>query len=85
MSTIVYILCAATSGGCAVLLLRAFLTTRLRLLMWSAVCFAGLTVNNVLLTLDKTVMAERDLAAWRSGSAMVSVTVLLFALIWEGE
>lgn len=85
MSTIVYILCAVTSAGCAALLLRAYLSTRVRLLMWSAVCFAGLAVNNVFLTLDKTVMAERDLAAWRSGTAMVSMTILLLALIWESE
>jgi hypothetical protein len=85
MSTVVYILCALTSAGCAALLLRAYLSNRVRLLMWSAVCFTGLAINNVLLTLDRTVMADQDLAAWRSGTAMVSVTVLLLALIWESE
>lgn len=49
VATAVYILCAVTSVLCAGLLVRSYLRSRVRLLLWSALCFVGLAVNNVLL------------------------------------
>src|SRR5688572_22592211 len=48
----IYLLCALTSLGAAFLLLRYFRRRRTRLLLWSAVSFAGLALNNVLVYVD---------------------------------
>lgn len=82
MSTAVYVLCMITSAACAVLLARGWLATRVRLLLWSALCFAGLTLNNVLLFIDvKT--PQIDLSVVRTLPALAGVLLLLFGLIWE--
>ena len=79
----VYLLGAATSLLCAVLLLRAFVTSRSRLLLWSGVCFGWFTLNNILLFVDLEVVPAYDLSLARSGSAFVGVLILLAALVWE--
>jgi len=81
----VYILCALTSLLCAVLLLRAWRRSRLRLLLWSALCFAGLAVNNGVLLLDLVIFPGVDFSVARSVTALASVAVLLYGLIWEGQ
>ncbi len=83
MDVAVYVLCAATSGACAYLLLRSYRETRLRLLLWSGVCFTGLALNNVLLFADKVIIPDGDLSLLRSASALAAVLVLLYGLIWE--
>ncbi|HEX6640181.1 MAG TPA: DUF5985 family protein, partial [Thermoanaerobaculia bacterium] len=57
---IVYVLCAATSGLCAVLLLRGYRKSRARLLFWSGLCFTGLALNNLLLVIDVRVVPDLD-------------------------
>lgn len=79
----IYLLCAATALACAMLLLRAWVRTRARLLLWAAVCFAALTANNVLLVTDRIIVPENDLSVWRAAVALVGVSVLLFGLVWE--
>ena len=49
MAPLIYSLCAILSCGIAVLLWAHFRRTRSRLLYWSALCFTGLTANNVML------------------------------------
>lgn len=83
MSGIVYSLCALTAFVCAWLLLLAWRRSRFRLLLWSSICFMGLTVNNLLLLLEKLIIPEIDLSLWRLTTALVSLSVLLFGLIWE--
>jgi hypothetical protein len=83
VSTIVYGLCALTSVACAALLLRGYLGTRVRLLLWSGLCFAGLALNNILLFVDLSVVPEIDLSAWRTLPAVVGVALLLYGLVWE--
>lgn len=85
MAEAVYILCALTSLVCAVLLLRAWRRSRLRLLLWSALCFAGLVLNNIALLLDLIVFPNVDFSLVRGVTALMSVAVLLFGLIWEGQ
>lgn len=85
MAAVVYFLCALTSGACFVFLLRGWLATRVRLLFWSALCFAGMTVNNSLLVLDKLVFMQVDLSTWRLLTALAAVLLLLFGLVWEEE
>jgi Family of unknown function (DUF5985) len=83
MATLVYALCALTSLACAVLLLRGYLTNRVRLLLWAGLCFAGLALNNILLFIDFRVVPEVDLSLWRSLPAVVGVVLLLYGLVWE--
>lgn len=83
MAKLVYLLCALTAFGCAWMLGRAYLRTRVRLLMWSALCFAGLTVNNVLLVLDRLVLTAVDLSTWRLVIALVSVLLLVIGQVLE--
>lgn len=82
---LVYVLCLATSVLCLVLLVRAYLRTRTRLLLWSALCFVGLAVNNLLLFLDLAVFTHIDLLSFRASSSLLAVGVLLFGFIWETD
>ena len=56
MDKAIFGLCTLTALACAVLLLRAYARSRFRLLLWSGLCFAGLTLNNALLVLDRVVL-----------------------------
>jgi len=85
MASIIYSLCALLSLGIAVLLWRHFARTRSRLLYWSAWCFTGLTLNNVLLVVDKVVLFEHDLSMLRQVTALASLAMLIFGLVYEDE
>jgi hypothetical protein len=85
IATIIYALCALTALLCAVLLLAAYWRSGYRLLLWSGLCFAGLTLNNLLLVLDKLVFPDIDFSLWRSLSALIAMIVLLYGLIWDSE
>jgi hypothetical protein len=79
----VYSLCALTSIFCALLLLRAHGRRRLRLLLWSGVCFVGLALNNVLVLVDVLVFPGVDLSIIRTVPALLGIAVLLYGLVWE--
>jgi heme/copper-type cytochrome/quinol oxidase subunit 4 len=83
VGSIVYALCSLTSIACAVLLLRGYRRSRVRLLLWSGLCFAGLALNNVLLFIDVRVVPDVDLSLWRTIPAVIGIAILLFGLIWE--
>ena len=85
MAKVTYLLCALTSLTCAWLLLRAYTRSRFRLLLWSGLCFAGLTLNHVLLVLDRLVFTEVDLSPLRLVTAFVALALLVFGLVWERE
>ena len=85
MAETVYLLCGLTSLLCAVLLFRGYLQSHMRLLLWSSLCFLGLTINNVLLFLDKVTFPDIDFSRWRSGSALIALLPLLYGMIWESE
>ena len=89
MATLVYALCALTSLACAILLLRGYLSSRARLLLWSGLCFLALMVNNMMLFVDNVVFAGQVVPAvgplMRSGVAIVGLALLLYGLIWETE
>lgn len=83
MDRIIYTLCALTALLCAVLLLRAYAHSRARLLLWSGLCFVGLTLNNVALVLDRLVFVDVDLSLWRLLIALVAMLLLVGGLILE--
>ncbi len=82
-ANIVYILCAATSSLCAGLLFRGYRRSGARLLFWSALCFIGLALNNVMLIVDVRVVPGIDLSTWRMVPAVAGAALLLYGLIWE--
>lgn len=85
MSTATYAFCAFTAFLCALLLLQAYWRGRYRLLLWSGLCFVGLTASNLLLIFDKVVFPTSDLQTWRTGIALSAMSVLLYGLVWDAE
>ena len=85
MAATIYTLCALTGGFCTWLLARAYSSNKSRLLLWSAVCFAGLTLENVALWVDKIVFPTTDLSILRLSVGLAAMTILLFGLVWETD
>jgi len=83
MAALVYVLCALTSLACMILLLRGYFAKRVRLLLWTGICFAGLALNNLLLFIDLVVVPGQDLSMWRNVTGLVGVSLLIGGLIWE--
>jgi hypothetical protein len=83
VDNVVYILCALAALGCAVLLARAFLRTRTRLLLWSSLCFAALALNSILVVVDEILVPGHDLRLARLGAAVAGLLLLAWALIDE--
>jgi hypothetical protein len=85
MAAIVYSLCALTALVCTYLLFQGYRRGGYRLLLWSGLCFAGLTLNNLLLVLDKVLLPHVDLSVWRTSVALLAMMVLVYGLIWDSE
>lgn len=83
IGTVVYALCALTSIACAWLLLRGYARTRVRLLLWSGLCFTGLALNNILLFIDVRMLPDVDLSIIRTIPAVAGMLLLLYGLVWE--
>ena len=82
MAATVYLLCLAASAACGWLLVRSYLRTRSRLLLWSAACFVLLAANNLLVVFDLLIVAT-DLSSLRTAASLAAVAVLLYGFIWE--
>ena len=67
----------------AALLLRAWRRTRGKLLLYSGLCFAVFTLNNMLLFADLVLVPTMDLSLARTGTSLMGASVLLFGLIWD--
>jgi hypothetical protein len=85
MAPLIYSLCTLTAGLCAFLLLRSYLRTRYRLLLWGGLCFVGLTLNNALLVADKVFFPEINLFTPRLVLALMAMMVMLYGVIWDAE
>ena len=80
-----YLLALVTCMACTVFLLREYIRTRARLLLWSTLCFTGLSVNNALLFADLVMLPDNDLRLARGLAALVGMAFLLYGFIWETE
>lgn len=85
MPALVYVLCVVASTLCATLLLLSYLRTRTRLLLWSAISFFCLAVNNVFVLADIILLPDVYLMPARYLAALAAVSVLIYAFIWEVE
>jgi hypothetical protein len=89
MATFTFVLLSLavlTCVACTVLLYRGYLRTGARLLFWSALCFVGLSLSNVLLFFDLVLFpTEIDLRLYRLVTALVGMAFLLYGFISESE
>jgi hypothetical protein len=86
MGPIVYILGTLTTLLCAVLLLRGYSVGRKKLLLWSGLCFVGLTLSNAVLFVDLVVLSGSvSLYLLRLATAAAAMLLLIYGLVWESE
>lgn len=85
MTHVVYLLCAATSLACALLLFRGYRRSGVRLLFWSSLCFLGMTLENAFLLLDVIVFPSVDLSLYRRMIALAAMSLLVFGLVWDAQ
>ena len=86
VNLVLYLLAVLTCLACLLLLWRQYARTGLRLLLWSALCFVGLTLSNVLLFFDLVVFTtDVDLRVWRIVTALAGLGFLLYGFIFESE
>ena len=85
LEVFIYLLCVATSLLCAYLLARAYRRSKTKLLIWSALCFALLAVNNLVVAADVLLLPTIDLTVLRLATELAAVAVLLYGFIWEAR
>lgn len=84
MAKFVYLLCGLTSMACAWMLMKSYLSTRHRLLLWSGLCFTGLCMNNIVLFVDLAVLPTSiDLSPYRGVISFASMAILIYGLVWD--
>lgn len=85
MPGLIYILCAITSLGSAVLLIRGAARRRDGLLFWSSLFFFAMAANNALLYVNFIVLPEVDLLMLARLAMVVGVVLLNFGLVWHSS
>jgi len=83
MAAEIYALCGVTSLICAILLLRGYIKSRYRLLLWSGLCFVFFTLNNLLVVADKFFVADYSLLNIRLSVSLAGLILLLYGLIFD--
>ena len=83
MALLIYALCALTALACSLMLFSGARRTGSRMLFWSGLCFACLSVTNLPAIADNYLFPENALWPLRLTSALVAVAVLLYGLIFE--
>lgn len=81
---VLYFVAMLTCLGCTVLLCREYLKTRARMLLWSTLCFTGLSVNNIVLFVDLVLYPSVDLRLVRLGASLAGMLFLLYGF-WEAD
>lgn len=83
---VLYALVMLTCLACMVLLFRGYAASGLRLLLWSGLCFVGLSVSNVLLFFDLVLFPTQvDLRVYRLAGTVVGLAFLLYGFISEND
>lgn len=82
---LLYALAALTCLACTALLLRRYAQTRAPLLLWSTLCFLGLSVSNLLLVVDLALVPGVDLRLYRHLASLGGMLLLLYGFIWETD
>jgi hypothetical protein len=83
---VLYALVMLTCLACMVLLFRGYARSGARLLLWSALCFVGLSASNVLLFFDLALFPTQiDLRVYRLSAALAGLAFLLYGFISEHD
>ena len=83
---VVYVLCLLTSAACAGLLVRAYVRSRTKFLLWSAACFVLLALNNLIAVVDLVILPTAiNLQIPRTLASLAAVSILLYGFIWEAD
>ena len=83
---VLYLLAVLTCLACTALLFRTYAASGTRLVLWTAFCFVGLSLNNVLLFFDLIVFPVAvDLRPWRHAAALAGLLCLIYGFILESE
>jgi hypothetical protein len=86
MAAIVYVLGTLVTLLCSVLLLRSYSKARTPLLLYGGLCFALLTISNLLLFVDLVLLRDQvTLYVWRLSTAALGMLALVYGLIFESE
>ena len=85
MNAALYVLSCLTTLLCAVLLLRGYFRVRRKLLLWSGLCFAVLTISNLFKIADILIFPNIDLYSYRVGSGALAMALLVYGLVWESQ
>jgi hypothetical protein len=80
----IYLLCAATALACSLLLLRGYARAGTRLLLWCGLFFLLLTLENIILFIDREILPEVKLLHVRRTIGVIGAIVLVYGLVWEG-
>jgi hypothetical protein len=85
MAELIYGLCTILSLAIAVMLWRQHRRSPSRMIYWTALCFTGLALSNLVLVVDKLVFPDVDLRVLRHSISLLSIGLLLFGLVYEDE
>lgn len=77
--------CVLTCLACTILLIRKYVQEKARLLLWSAVCFVCLTLNNVLVFADLVLYPATDFRLARLSVALLGMAFLVGGFLTEGS
>jgi hypothetical protein len=80
---IVYILGTLVTLACGVLLMRGYVRGRQKLLLWSSLCFFGLSLANIFVFFDLVLFPNINFYPARLITAAIAMLLLVFGLIWE--
>lgn len=85
MAEVVFLLCAVVSTACTIALYMGFRKTHNQLLLWGAICFLLLAVNNIFLCVDLILLPEVEMHGplWRNFITASAGCALLSGLITE--
>lgn len=86
MEKLVYLFCAITYIGCAVLLLKSYFRSRTKLVFWGCIFFICYALNNIVLYIDLALLPPAfDLSPYRDALILIGLTAMIFGLIKEGD
>jgi hypothetical protein len=85
MAETVYFLCTIASFLCALLLYGKYRRNEVGLLFWTALCFLGFAINNLMLMIDLLVLPSLDLAVLRLLPAAFGVSAAIYGFVRDAS
>jgi hypothetical protein len=83
INLIITCLCALTALLCAILSFRGYARSNYRLLLWSGLCFSGLTLSNLVMIVDVNIYPDLDLGLVRLFVGLSAMLILIYGLIFN--